>query len=117
MWLSEQQTKQNRTKMIEDSKRPTPRYRGMTHAVKTIVAEEGYRGLYRGVGPVVSLNLKGWRLALMRADLSTRCQFGCPILVLLDTEAIGTRIGSSWLESARLDDFRDRSDRRSYHSL
>lgn len=40
--------------MIEDSKRAQPRFQGMMHGVKLIVAEEGYRGLYRGVGPVVS---------------------------------------------------------------
>lgn len=40
--------------MIEDSKRAEPRFKGMSHGIKTIVAEEGYRGLYRGVGPVVS---------------------------------------------------------------
>lgn len=57
-----------RTKMIEDSKLAQPRFRGMSHGVKLIVAEEGYRGLYRGVGPVVSLaaessewSLDNWR--------------------------------------------------------
>ena len=39
--------------MIEDSKRAQPRFKGMMHGIKLIVAEEGYRGLYRGVGPVV----------------------------------------------------------------
>lgn len=47
-----------RTKMIEDSKLAQPRYKGMTHGVRMIVAEEGYRGLYRGVGPVVSPNIQ-----------------------------------------------------------
>lgn len=51
-------TDMNRTKMIEDSKRPNPHYKGFAHGVRTIVAEEGYRGLYRGVGPVVSLHPK-----------------------------------------------------------
>ena len=40
--------------MIEDSKRDQPRFKGTIHGVKTIVAEEGYRGIYRGLGPVVS---------------------------------------------------------------
>jgi solute carrier family 25 citrate transporter 1 len=44
---------QSRTKMIEDSKRPEPRFRGMNDAVRTIVKEEGYLGIYRGLGPVV----------------------------------------------------------------
>ncbi|KAK8858746.1 hypothetical protein IAR55_002975 [Kwoniella newhampshirensis] len=42
-----------KTKMIEDSKRPQPRFKGMVHGIKTIIAEEGYRGVYRGVGPVM----------------------------------------------------------------
>jgi solute carrier family 25 citrate transporter 1 len=44
-----------RTKMIEDSRLAQPRFKGMAHGVRTIVAEEGYRGLYRGVGPVVRI--------------------------------------------------------------
>ncbi|RSH90933.1 hypothetical protein EHS25_010109 [Saitozyma podzolica] len=42
-----------KTKMIEDSKRPEPRFRGMNDAVRTIVKEEGYLGIYRGLGPVM----------------------------------------------------------------
>ncbi|ORY30546.1 putative mitochondrial inner membrane citrate transporter [Naematelia encephala] len=42
-----------KTKMIEDSKRATPRFKGMTHGVRTIIADEGWLGLYRGVGPVM----------------------------------------------------------------
>ncbi|KAL7420768.1 hypothetical protein Q5752_004720 [Cryptotrichosporon argae] len=42
-----------KTKMIEDSKRAEPRFRGTAHGVRTIIAEEGYRGIYRGVGPVM----------------------------------------------------------------
>lgn len=40
--------------MIEDSKLAQPRYKGLVHGVQTIIKEEGYRGIYRGVGPVVS---------------------------------------------------------------
>lgn len=40
--------------MIEDSKLAKPRYKGLVHGVQTIIKEEGYRGVYRGVGPVVS---------------------------------------------------------------
>lgn len=39
--------------MIEDSKLAQPRYQGLVHGVQTIIKEEGYRGVYRGVGPVV----------------------------------------------------------------
>lgn len=48
--------------MIEDSKRAQPRFNGMADAIKKIVAEEGWTGLYRGVGPVVSflVHLQRW---------------------------------------------------------
>jgi solute carrier family 25 citrate transporter 1 len=39
--------------MIEDSKLAKPRYRGLVHGVRTMIAEEGISGVYRGVGPVV----------------------------------------------------------------
>ncbi|KGB79202.2 solute carrier family 25 (mitochondrial citrate transporter) member 1 [Cryptococcus deuterogattii R265] len=42
-----------KTKMIEDSKLAQPRYKGLVHGVQTIIKEEGYRGVYRGVGPVM----------------------------------------------------------------
>jgi solute carrier family 25 citrate transporter 1 len=45
-----------RTKMIEDSKREVPRFKGTAHGMKMIIAEEGYRGVYRGLGPVVCLS-------------------------------------------------------------
>lgn len=46
-----------KTKMIEDSKRAQPRFNGMVDGVRQIVREEGWRGVYRGVGPVVSLQV------------------------------------------------------------
>jgi hypothetical protein len=51
-----------RTKMIEDSKREVPRFKGTAHGMKMIIAEEGYRGVYRGLGPVVRLHRdhSGW---------------------------------------------------------
>lgn len=42
--------------MIEDSKRDVPKYNGMVDGVRKIVAEDGIGGLYRGLGPVVSLS-------------------------------------------------------------
>jgi solute carrier family 25 citrate transporter 1 len=39
--------------MIEDSKRAEPKYKGTLHGTRAIIAEEGYRGIYRGVGPVM----------------------------------------------------------------
>ena len=49
-----------RTKLIDDAKRPQPRFRGLMHGTVSIVREEGLRGIYRGLFPVV-------RLAIPRA--------------------------------------------------
>ncbi len=38
-----------KTKLIHDQNRPTPRYNGLVHAVRTIVAEEGISGVYKGL--------------------------------------------------------------------
>ena len=54
--------------MIEDSKREVPRFKGTMHGMKMIVAEEGYRGIYRGLGPVVRFHYE-----LRRIVLTTRC--------------------------------------------
>ena len=42
-----------RTKLIDDAKRSQPRYRGLLHGTASIVREEGLRGIYRGLFPVV----------------------------------------------------------------
>ncbi|KAH8093077.1 mitochondrial tricarboxylate transporter [Cristinia sonorae] len=42
-----------KTKLIDDAKSPVPRYRGLLHGTVTIVREEGLRGVYRGLFPVV----------------------------------------------------------------
>jgi hypothetical protein len=42
-----------RTKLIDDAKRPQPRFRGLVHGTVSIVREEGLRGIYRGLFPVV----------------------------------------------------------------
>ncbi|KIL65393.1 hypothetical protein M378DRAFT_105087 [Amanita muscaria Koide BX008] len=42
-----------KTKLIDDSKRPNPRYRGLVHGTASIVREEGIRGIYRGLFPVM----------------------------------------------------------------
>jgi solute carrier family 25 citrate transporter 1 len=44
-----------RTKLIDDAKRPQPRFRGLVHGTVSIVREEGLRGIYRGLFPVVRL--------------------------------------------------------------
>jgi solute carrier family 25 citrate transporter 1 len=45
-----------RTKLIDDSKRPNPQYRGLLHGTVTIVRQDGISGIYRGLFPVVSLS-------------------------------------------------------------
>jgi solute carrier family 25 citrate transporter 1 len=44
-----------RTKLIDDAKRPDPQYRGLAHGTASIVRQEGLRGIYRGLFPVVRL--------------------------------------------------------------
>lgn len=43
----------DRTKLIDDAKSPNPKYRGLIHGTASIVREEGLRGIYRGLFPVV----------------------------------------------------------------
>ncbi|KAI0052475.1 mitochondrial tricarboxylate transporter [Auriscalpium vulgare] len=42
-----------KTKLIDDAKRPTPQYRGLAHGTVMIVRQEGLRGIYRGLFPVM----------------------------------------------------------------
>ncbi|KAK7677136.1 hypothetical protein QCA50_019845 [Cerrena zonata] len=42
-----------KTKLIDDAKSPNPKYRGLLHGTVSIVREEGIRGIYRGLFPVV----------------------------------------------------------------
>jgi solute carrier family 25 citrate transporter 1 len=43
-----------RTKLIHDRNSPSPKYKGLVHGTKTIIAEEGIGGIYRGLGPVMA---------------------------------------------------------------
>lgn len=58
--------------MIEDSKLAQPRYNGLVHGVKLMVREEGYRGIYRGVGPVVSRSTPLYWIERYAADSQWR---------------------------------------------
>ena len=49
-----------RTKLIDDAKSPNPRFRGLVHGTACIVREEGIRGIYRGLFPVVRPPLPLW---------------------------------------------------------
>lgn len=51
--LDAERTIYRRTKLIDDAKRPNPQYRGLVHGTGLIVRQEGLRGIYRGLFPVV----------------------------------------------------------------
>ncbi|KAI0776657.1 mitochondrial tricarboxylate transporter [Trametes elegans] len=42
-----------KTKLIDDAKSANPRFRGLVHGTACIVREEGIRGIYRGLFPVM----------------------------------------------------------------
>ncbi|KAL5478715.1 hypothetical protein ACEPAI_1992 [Sanghuangporus weigelae] len=42
-----------KTKLIHDSKRPNPQYRGLIHGTMSIIRQEGIFGIYRGLFPVM----------------------------------------------------------------
>ncbi|CAG8435768.1 6222_t:CDS:2 [Diversispora eburnea] len=42
-----------KTKLIHDTTREKPQYKGMVHGIRTIVATEGLGGIYRGLFPVM----------------------------------------------------------------
>jgi solute carrier family 25 citrate transporter 1 len=43
-----------KTKLIHDRNSASPKYNGLVHGTKMIVAEEGLGGVYRGLGPVMA---------------------------------------------------------------
>ncbi|CAG8484789.1 2784_t:CDS:2 [Acaulospora morrowiae] len=42
-----------KTKLIHDATRPEPQYKGLVHGIRTIIANEGAGGVYRGLFPVM----------------------------------------------------------------
>ncbi|KAF9221799.1 mitochondrial carrier [Gyrodon lividus] len=42
-----------KTKLIDDAKRPNPQYRGLVHGTMSIIRQEGFLGIYRGLFPVM----------------------------------------------------------------
>ncbi|KIM59576.1 hypothetical protein SCLCIDRAFT_125897 [Scleroderma citrinum Foug A] len=42
-----------KTKLIDDAKWPNPQYRGLVHGTTSIVRQEGIRGIYHGLFPVM----------------------------------------------------------------
>jgi len=42
-----------KTSLIDDRKRPQPKYKGLIHGTRMIVAERGIRGIYQGLTPTM----------------------------------------------------------------
>ncbi|KAF8591715.1 mitochondrial carrier [Ramaria rubella] len=42
-----------KTKMVQDARRPDPQYKGLIHGTGQIIKNEGFRGIYRGLFPVI----------------------------------------------------------------
>ncbi|PPQ94268.1 hypothetical protein CVT25_004925 [Psilocybe cyanescens] len=62
-----------KTKLIDDSKRPNPQYRGFIHGTASIVRQEGISGIYRGLFPVMMR--QGANSAIRFTTYSTLKQF------------------------------------------
>ncbi|KAG9013715.1 hypothetical protein FRB94_001277 [Tulasnella sp. JGI-2019a] len=62
-----------KTKLIDDSKRPVPRFKGLVDGTMTIIREEGFRGIYRGLFPVILR--QGANSAVRFTSYSTLKQF------------------------------------------
>ncbi|KAF8609232.1 mitochondrial tricarboxylate transporter [Ceratobasidium sp. AG-I] len=62
-----------KTKLIDDSKLAQPRFRGLVHGATSIVREEGIRGVYRGLFPVMMR--QGANSAVRFTTYSTLKQF------------------------------------------
>lgn len=39
--------------MVQDARRPDPQYKGLIHGTGQIIKHEGFRGVYRGLFPVI----------------------------------------------------------------
>ncbi|KAF8877567.1 mitochondrial tricarboxylate transporter [Gymnopilus junonius] len=62
-----------KTKLIDDSKRPNPQYKGLVHGTISIVRQEGIAGVYRGLFPVMMR--QGANSAVRFTTYSTLKQF------------------------------------------
>ncbi|KAF7330459.1 Mitochondrial tricarboxylate transporter [Mycena venus] len=62
-----------KTKLIDDAKRPNPQFRGLIHGTASIVRQEGIRGIYRGLFPVMMR--QGANSAVRFTTYSTLKQF------------------------------------------
>jgi len=62
-----------KTKLIDDAKRPNPQYRGLVHGTMSIIRQEGFFGIYRGLFPVMMR--QGANSAVRFTTYSTLKQF------------------------------------------
>lgn len=62
-----------KTKLIDDAKRPNPQYRGLIHGTASIIKQEGIRGVYSGLFPVMMR--QGANSAVRFTTYSTLKQF------------------------------------------
>jgi len=86
-----------RTKLIDDAKRPQPRYRGLIHGTVSIVRDEGLSGIYRGLFPVVTPFFSTWkRLSDLLADDAAGCEFCCSFHDLCNPQAICAGYHKAW---------------------
>jgi len=62
-----------KTKLIDDAKSANPQFKGLVHGTRTIMREEGLRGIYRGLFPVMAR--QGANSAVRFTSYSTLKQF------------------------------------------
>ena len=120
-----------RTKLIDDSKSPNPRFRGLIHGTSVIVREEGLRGIYRGLFPVVRAPLPllcceymlicahGLRFTCIhaRTDDAPGRELGGTIHDVHHPKADGARPESAGTADLERYDVRDRGDRGARHRI
>lgn len=116
----------HRTKLIEDSRRPDPQFRGLAHGTSYIVRTEGLAGIYRGLSAVVSdlfVLSESYPITpdsivvTSFTDAPTRGELCCPVHHVLHLEAAYPRQRSSWTTLAWRSDVWDWRDRRDRHCL
>ena len=70
-----------RTKLIDDSRKPEPRFKGLIHGTTMILKEEGIGGVYRGLFPVVSHSMSSIvRMLMFGSGNEAKCQLSGKIL-------------------------------------
>jgi hypothetical protein len=102
--------------MIDDARVAQPRFTGLGSCIHTTVQEEGYRGIYRGGGPVVCASSL-YEATLTRPALTARCDFRHSLFVLLHPQTVGAGQCSAWHLDALLAVIRHRCHGQCCYSL